>query len=617
MSVQFKNTADLGGLITNIPEDKIPERNASDISDMDLSVYGFIQTKAGYDFFGSQTTGAGSCLRAFQFKKNFGSLLTIILKQRDNGTTSVLEWFNPNNTINNDDGQWETLVTGLTTGAKMGFAIANGDTGQKINRLVFCNGVQNVSYWNGATATYVSATSNTIVCDNLALQGFGSTGNLIINGTTYAYTGISSNTFTGVTPDPTAGSLVAGMGVAQSADTSTYSSLAKGNVLCTSQGKLFITGESQNESKVHYSKTGYVLDFTITAGLGGGGTFDVIEKGGGINYIEPKGQDTVIIHKDDAIVAYKRTTDGTNAIENFETLSYGDDSGATNIKAGTVLNRDSYFCTNKEGLKLLSKSINDSSLNINSITDVIVNTIQDYDFSDASVIYYPRKRAIYIACKSSSTLTGNDKVITYYTKRGPNGNYIGDLSIDNIPASDFFIYERNLYFVSSLDQNAYSMYSRKSARGVGLNHKWVSKEFTNDEPGRGKEFNTMYIDGYIGDKTKIKITILYGILGSGGEKSITLAWNDTEYVGSQKISALGTDALGTLSLGSTSASILDSYPFSAPIHFDVLKSNRYKVKIETVYDDETDVESYWAVSNIGFNPNLMERDFNKTINSNS
>lgn len=617
MSVQFKNQADLGGLITNIPEDKIPERNASDIADMDLSIYGFIQTRKGHDRFGNTITDPGACLRSFPFKKNYGNLIDIIIRQRDNGTTAILEWWNPNNTLNNADGYWETLVTGLQTGAPMGFAIANGDEGTKINRLVFCNGYQNVSYWNGATATYVSPTANTIVCDDLALQGFTATGSLLINGVTYAYTGISSNTFTGVTPDPTAGSLIAGMGVAQLPDTSTYSSLAKGNILCTSQAKLFISGETQNESKVHYSKTGDVLDFTITAGLGGGGTFDVIEKGGAITYMEPKGQDTVIIHKTDSIVAYKRSTDGTNAIENFETLAYGADSGAVGIKAGTVLNRDSYFCTGKEGLKLLSKAIDDSSLNVNSITDAILPSLENYNFSDAAVIYYPRKRAIYLACKSSSSVSGNDKVIVYYTKRGPNGNYIGDLSIHNLSVADWFIYNSNLYYVSSIDQNAYVMYSRRSDRGTGINHKWVSKEFTNDEPGRGKEFNTMYIDGFIGDRTKIKITILYGILGTGGEKSQILSWNDTDYVSSQKISALGTDILGTLSLGASSIEITDSYSFSAPIHFDVLKSNRYKVKIETIYDDDTDVESYWAVSNIGFNPNLMERDFNKMINSNS
>lgn len=617
MSVQFQTLTDLGGLITNIPEDKIPDRNASDISDIDLSVYGFVQTRNGHDLFANQITEAGSCLRSFPFKKNYGTLRTIIMRQRDNGATAILEWLNPDNSATGD-GKWETLVSGLTTGAVMGFAIANGDEGNKVNRLVFCNAIENVSTWNGATSLFVSDTANSITVSNIPLEGFTATGSLILNGVEYAYTGISTNTFTGVTPDPTATTNTAGDGVAQAADTSSLSSLAKGNILCTSQGKLFLSGELQNESKVHYSQTGNVTDFSVgSGGLGAGGTFDVIEKGGRITYMEPKGNNSVIIHKDDVIVAYSRTTDGTNAIETFETLAYSDDSGATNLKAGSILNNDSYFCTGREGLKQLSKSINDASLNINSITDVIIPSIQDYDFSDASVIFYPRKRAIYIACKSSSSVSANDKVITYYVKRGANGNYIGDLSIDNLSVADWFIYDRNLYFVSSLDQNSYSMYSRRSARGVGINHKWVSKEFTYGEPARGKEFNTLYIDGYIGDRTKMKITVLYGILGSNGSKSIVLSWNDSNYVSSQKISALGTDVLGTLALGSSSSDIQDSYSFSAPIHFDVNKSNRFRVKIETIYDDDTSPESYWAVTNLGLNPTLLGKDFNKQINSNS
>lgn len=617
MSVQFQTLTDLGGLVTNIPEDKIPDRNASDISDIDLSVYGFVQTRGGHDLFANQITEAGSCLRSFPFKKNYGTLRTIIMRQRDNGTTATLEWLNPDNTAT-DDGKWETLVTSLTTGAVMGFAIANGNNGQKVNLLIFCNAVENVSTWNGATSTFVSDTANTITVSNIPLEGFTATGSLIINGVTYAYTGISSNTFTGVTPDPTVTSHAVGDGVAQAADTSTLSSLAKGNILCTSQGKLFLSGELQNESKVHYSQTGDVTDFSVgSGGLGAGGTFDVIEKGGRITYMEPKGTSNVIIHKEDVVVSYGRTTDGTNAIESFETLAYSDDAGATNLKAGSILNNDSYFCTGREGLKQLSKAINDASLNINSITDVIIPSLQDFDFSDAAVIFYPRKRAIYLACKSSSSASANDKVITYYVKRGANGNYIGDLSIDNLAVADWFIYNRNLHFVSSLDQNSYSMYSRKSASGVGINHKWVSKEFTYGEPARGKEFNTLYIDGYIGDRTKIKITVFYGILGSGGSKSQVLEWDDSRYVSSQKISALGTDALGTLALGSSSSDILDSYSFSAPIHFDVNKANRFRIKIETIYDSETSPESYWAITNLALNPTLLGKDLNKQINSNS
>jgi len=90
----------------------------------------------------------------------------------------------------------------------MGFAPANGNNSEKVNLLIFCNGVDSASTWNGATATVASVTANTIVCNETlatsgSQEGFTSTGNAIVDGTTYAYTGITAKTFTGVTPDPT------------------------------------------------------------------------------------------------------------------------------------------------------------------------------------------------------------------------------------------------------------------------------------------------------------------------------------------------------------------------------------------------------------------------------
>jgi len=45
MPAKYKNLVDLGGLVTNTPEDKVAERNATDILNIDLSIKGMIQTK--------------------------------------------------------------------------------------------------------------------------------------------------------------------------------------------------------------------------------------------------------------------------------------------------------------------------------------------------------------------------------------------------------------------------------------------------------------------------------------------------------------------------------------------------------------------------------------------
>ena len=237
MAKDFKNILDLGGLISNLPEDKIPDRNASDISDIDMSINGLIQTKGGYDIFGNDTSAAGSSLRGYLFNKNYGTLQRIKLRVRDDGSNSILEWLNPSNT-STADGKWETLQSGLEQGAVMGFAPFNtSDT----NRLVLCNGVDAYSFWNGDTGTVASVTANTIVInEDVGIEGFGATGSIMVDGTEYAYTGEAGSTFTGVTPDPTTQNPAASSGVAQIVDVTTGAALDVGNILLTSQARIWM-----------------------------------------------------------------------------------------------------------------------------------------------------------------------------------------------------------------------------------------------------------------------------------------------------------------------------------------------------------------------------------------
>lgn len=59
MSQDFKNIQDLGGLYTDAPSDKIPDRNASDIANIDLSLRGLIQTRKGFGLISDEITAVG------------------------------------------------------------------------------------------------------------------------------------------------------------------------------------------------------------------------------------------------------------------------------------------------------------------------------------------------------------------------------------------------------------------------------------------------------------------------------------------------------------------------------------------------------------------------------
>ena len=390
----------------------------------------------------------------------------------------------------------------------------------------------------------------------------------------------------------------------------------KGNVLLTTQRKLFLSGVKTNESKVYYSESGEVTSFGITSGLGSGGSFDLMEGGGPVTLMESRGKNTILIHKSDAIIAYTRNNDGTNAIEDFETMSSGEGVGGSNILAETFIDKDSYFVSGIGGIKRIADIISSDgsrSLDLRTITDIIGPTIEQYDFSTASICYFPQKKVLLIACNNEDA----DRVtIAIYTKRSAEGQIYYDISIDPIPANEFAVVGNNLYFASALDQNVYKMFTRLSANGERIAHRWASKEFTFTDPATLKSFHKLYVDGFMSSESKIKVTVVYGMLGEKGTKSETITVA-TDGVSGTNISALGTEIIGETSIGASLQDINDSRYFNIPLHFDVNKANRYKIIIESLYDNTTgEAETYWAINNIATNPVGLTVDQGAVVNTN-
>ena len=618
----FKYIDDFGGLMTDEQADKIPDRYASDIRNIDLSIKGMIQSRKGYRVFANEITDTGINLRGFVYKKNYGTLKTIFFRVRDNGTNSILEWLNPSNTATSD-GKFEPFLITLTSGKIMGFAPFNNTNN---NAIAFCNGVDDYRVWNGATGTFVSATSNTIVInETIASEGFTTpAGSVVIRGIEYAYTGTSGSTFTGVTPDPTTGSHVAAEGVAQKP--TIYASNPKGNIFLVAQSRVWMAGVPGKESTMYYTKTGDPDDFTAGANPADGGIEDFPDSGGPITLLDTKDNSRVIVHKEDAILLFSLEYTDTAKIAKLDTLAQADDIGSTNLKAGCGLNQASYYSCGVDPLKSIARAIDGQDLNMDSESEFILPTVEGYDNRYAATVFYPKKRAIFAATRSSTSETANNKIVSYYIKKTREGSKIVDISIDEGYIADWAVMDKKLYGLSSIDQNVYVWLDNDySANGVGVNHSYTTKEFTFKEPAKLKDFDIIYIEGLIRDFTKIKISVISGILGSDGTREQILSWQDkineeagTGYVSPNKISAIGTEALGTVSLGASNEDIRDSYIFSVPIHFDVEKTDRFKIKVETLYDDDNvdTVDSYWAVTNIGFNPRLSSLKYNEIINTN-
>lgn len=125
-----------------------------------------------------------------------------------------------NNTLRVEyNGAYYTLMTGLTS-TRYVFGKWFSTTEQK-DRVLFVNGDANIYNWSGGMAQVASVTTNTITKTNPSISwqqaGFSTVSlekSILINGTTYTYTGGENTaTLTGVSPDPTG--TVAGTVVAQ------------------------------------------------------------------------------------------------------------------------------------------------------------------------------------------------------------------------------------------------------------------------------------------------------------------------------------------------------------------------------------------------------------------
>jgi len=104
-------------------------------------------------------------------------------------------------------GAWYTLMSSLATAnQRVVFSPWFDNVTDKKDLLLWVMHDKNTYKWDGGVALFVSAINNTsITLDRTAItNGFASSGTVTINGTTYAYSGVSGSTLTGVTGDASA-----------------------------------------------------------------------------------------------------------------------------------------------------------------------------------------------------------------------------------------------------------------------------------------------------------------------------------------------------------------------------------------------------------------------------
>lgn len=462
---------------------------------------------------------------------------------------------------------WEDLLTGLST-VNYNFTTF-WNTTESLRVCLFVNGTSNIFEWNGAVTELLSSTVNTLTKagDTWVDSGFYTAGtrSVVINGTTYTYTGgESTNTLTGVTPDPSGEAV--GSIVHQSVRTTANSTMTgitatfENGLISTMNNQIFLgslTSSVMWLSAVN-SYTNYSSSATRQIGEGG----SLILDQNLVAFIVQGSQDAptmwVSAGKD---IWYQITfTDLVSVVG-----PSGQTLGAIPIKSGRqqgaksqamVSNmKNNVICVSNEPTIDLMGVMKDffTQIQTQNISDPIKLDVDDYNYTNGSIFYF--RNFIYVA------LPEEGLVLIY------NLDTAAWQPPQNLPISRFYIVDGELYGHSYQTSESYKLFTGYADRvypgfsGHPIQANWV---FSYQNYGMRhwlKSADYLYVEGYINENTTLTAQITYELDGCATVKTFEIDGDDNSIVCIvPNLGSLGKQALGKQKLGGSLASSIQGLP---------------------------------------------------------
>lgn len=178
-----------GGYVSSVDKTNIAEnllvRGSQNVY---KKLSGTLAVRPGQKRQGAADTTASACSSEFVWDTSWGVTYTLVISN-----SKLYVVYNK---------VWYVLLSSLT---KTRYVFDKWwDNTLKKDDALFVNGTDNIFSWGGGYGLIASTTANTIVLDRtIALSMLPTaSGSVVVNGTTYAYTGSGGSTLTGVTPTP-------------------------------------------------------------------------------------------------------------------------------------------------------------------------------------------------------------------------------------------------------------------------------------------------------------------------------------------------------------------------------------------------------------------------------
>lgn len=484
---------------------------------------------------------------------------------------------------------WRDLLTGLST-TSINFTTFWDFNTEKKDFLLFVDGTSYIREWTGGIATFLSATANTITVEgttpvaNLNFYNLTPWGSVTINGTDYAYTGVSGQTFTGVTPDPSLAGYSVGEPIHQKVKTTANSSLTglpatfPNALIGTLRNQVYVGALTDNT--VYISKTNNYKDYGYTTPVRVVGEGATVTLDAAPTALIPQEDRMYVSAGIDQWYETKFTLSGDLTSESFEInrLKTSVLDAAQSQALSGKMDNSVIFVSNVAAVTSLGRV--DNVVLTPQFTDLsftIVNDMNGYDFTGGHIIYH--KKYIYVSVPLSS-------VVLVYNMTNPSNPYWEAPQV--LPVARFSIINGELYGHSFTTPETYKLFDGYSDNGAPILTRARFSYSNYGSRSQTKGFGLWCTEGYISANTTLTMNLNFEVDGCQTTQTYNLVGTNTRFVClSTDDNSLGKNPLGSEPLGGF---LSDPVADPTPPKFRWIKS----FPIKYFYEQSVEYTSYGA-----------------------
>lgn len=391
----------------------------------------------------------------------------------------------------------------FTAGRRWWFASFNG-------YLYGGNGVENFVRWKASAwstlATAVSAGAASIVLATGTGSRYAATGDGLIDGDTFSWTGVSTDTLTGVTG--LSSSHAIGARVITKLDSSTYSGLPKGSVGLFFKNRIF-TRDDASPNFWYFSKLADntnpqddLANFTVAGSGAGDAGFIIFPArviGAEIFITGANDAVQVVFCADGTSYSVTVTDSGGTTVGAYVPFKVLGQDLAGSQTVGSTEN-DLVVLDNLGQFRALGYPDTTTTLVTKRLGDDVEPTTSQIDFSDGFVRYYARK--IFGIGKQNDAAQNN---FTLVKDTNPNAFTFWD----HWQLNDATEWKNSFYGLSSVTGKIYKLFDGLSADGNSIAFSYPTKLFDFGAPLVSKQLNKLRVSGAITTNANLYVDVYY------------------------------------------------------------------------------------------------------------